>query len=154
MNKDALASTVCETAAEVMELFAFIFAERMAPEAAPAEMEEALAVRIACTGAVTGALTLAVPRSWAESLAANTLGLDDPGEAEAAAADALKELANVVCGNLVTAFVGPDAVVPLGLPRDAPAAEREWERLRAHPDTIALEADDEPVLVLWEGKTP
>ncbi|MBU0595985.1 chemotaxis protein CheX [Candidatus Bipolaricaulota bacterium] len=69
-------------------------------------------------GCVNGALRLVYPEAFAIELAANLLGTD-PGceDAESQAGDAVKELMNIVCGQLVTALHGTEAVFNLSIPR-------------------------------------
>jgi CheY-specific phosphatase CheX len=72
------------------------------------------AVSLAFAGPVRGRLVLRVSDDVRTALAGNMLGVDAP--APALQADALGELANVVCGNLLPALAGPAAVFRLGAP--------------------------------------
>ena len=61
---------------------------------------------------------MAVTQQTAQELTENMLGLDE-GEAEISSddqADALKETINVICGNLLPAIAGKDAVFDIQPP--------------------------------------
>lgn len=87
----------------------------------------AIGVGVAFTGPLRGYLALRVTDDVARALAANMLGVDEP--APALVRDALGEVANVVCGNLLPSLAGQKAVfhlsapAPLGAPNalEAPA---------------------------------
>jgi hypothetical protein len=89
-----------------LERLAFLFASSVekAPTAVDAGLET---VRADFTGAIAGNLELSVSGEVLAELAANMLGV---GEGEVLSADAqrdaLKELANVICGNLLPAIAG------------------------------------------------
>jgi hypothetical protein len=81
----------------------------------------------AAAGPLTlGALTVAVSGDVADALAANMLGTAHAGPAERR--DAVGELANVVCGNVLPLLAGREAVFRLGAPEllapGAPPAPR------------------------------
>ena len=63
-------------------------------------------------------------REFGASLAANLLGIDvSDSEAEVGAEDALRELMNVLCGQLATAWYGTEAVFDLTIPTVAECIE-------------------------------
>jgi hypothetical protein len=71
------------------------------------------------SGPFAGSLTLAVSANMLPALAANMLGLDegDTGPLPDQQRDALKELTNVVCGNLLPKMAGTQAVFKIEAPR-------------------------------------
>ena len=73
--------------------------------------------RIAYSGPCSGTLRCWCTRDFAVQLAANLLGVepDDPA-VQGGLEDALGEFMNVVCGQLVTAWHGEDAVFNLSIP--------------------------------------
>jgi CheY-specific phosphatase CheX len=76
------------------------------------------AVRVDFTGPFNGELYAAITREMLEPLAANMLGIDpdeDPPDG-VQLQDALKELINVVCGNLLPAIAGDEVVFQIGGP--------------------------------------
>jgi hypothetical protein len=88
----------------------------------PAELpcgvpSEALLVSIAFTGPFAGRVELLAPEAFGALLAANMLGCE-PSDPDAAgrAVDALKELMNVTCGDLLRK-IGQAGGFEMGLPR-------------------------------------
>ena len=109
--------------ADVLAAQAFLFAE-------PAEVGEERDVaaepvwfcgRIGFEGHRSGALEVAVPRGLAVEASANMLG-DDEVEDDEEAADALGELLNVICGQLLTSRFGTEPVFTLTMPEVQQAA--------------------------------
>jgi CheY-specific phosphatase CheX len=73
-------------------------------------------VSVNFSGPANGTLCIAVSRDVLSALAANMLGQDTPPE-EALQQDALREVANVICGNLLPHIGGLDAVFDIGTPQ-------------------------------------
>lgn len=67
-------------------------------------------------GPFRGAIFVRVERRMLEPLAANMLGMEEEGPSEAQQADALKELANVICGNVLPEVAGSEAVFNVQAP--------------------------------------
>lgn len=76
----------------------------------------AAAVEIDFRGPWVGSLVLAVAGDLLPTLVANMLGEDHPCSAEAQH-DALGEIGNVICGNVLPAIAGPQAIFNLQPPR-------------------------------------
>ena len=122
---------------------------------APAAPADAVTAHVVFRGPFCGRLCLSVGRPFLTELAANMLGLA-PGEAatDAEQADAFKELANVVCGNLLPEVSGADAVFniqppELGSGDDASAAPQQplaeaTLALESGPARLALYVPDIP----------
>ncbi len=95
------------------------------------------AVAVEFRGPLTGRLVLRVSSSLLPMIAANMLG-EDQAQEPPLQRDALGEVANVVCGNLLPAVAGGEAVFKLSAPAhlseeahisrdvDAPAARAEF----------------------------
>lgn len=103
-------------AAEVLGDLAFMIADDEPQAPAPGTIW--LQGEVGYRGPVCGSVQCWVTRSFAVSLAANLLGTD-PNDAEAFtdAEDAVRELLNVLCGHLVTAWHGREAVFNLTIPQ-------------------------------------
>ena len=82
--------------------------------------------RVTFAGPFAGALAVRVSDDVATALAANMLGVDAVHGGDRLVQDALGEVANVICGNLLPEIAGRAAVFHLGAPEaipvDAPAA--------------------------------
>ncbi len=141
--------TLGEVFGEIVEQMAFMFVEAIeeGDEAVPAP-SECLIAHLKFGGEFSGKLSIAVPTEMCAELAANMLGeeADDP-DAIAKGTDALKELLNVLCGNLLTAFAGEDPVFDLGVPESLPFSPEDWEALKASPVTVPYIVDEYPVLL-------
>ena len=68
-------------------------------------------------GSVSGRLTLECTKQFANALAENLLGLESDKLEEAHRWDAIGELLNVVCGNLVTEIFDPQKPFTLSVPQ-------------------------------------
>ena len=79
-------------------------------------------VRVAFAGPFTGELTVRVSEDVATALAANMLGVHAVASEDRLVHDALGEVANVICGNLLPELAGRAAVFHLGAPEPVPVA--------------------------------
>lgn len=93
----------------------FVFAE---PEVTEDQARRVMAwwAAVDFQGPVSGSLEIGFSGSLATELTANMLGAEPPVEV-ALIGDALGEIANVVCGNLVPSLGRPEDVFHLGAPR-------------------------------------
>ncbi len=117
-----LNETLARVAEDVFESLAFVLpAFEDEPSAAP-EAEDRTAATISFTGPFEGTLALNASSELLPAIAANMLGLDF-GEVPSREMqrDAFKELMNVICGNILPAIAGQQAVfdvAPAELPAD------------------------------------
>ena len=111
-------------AADTLEKLAFLFAY---PEEDRERFEapDAVAVRVDFNGPFNGSLLMVVSSGILQELATNMLGIDeDDLVEESQKLDALKETLNVICGNLLPAIAGRQAVFNIAAPQmEAPAEE-------------------------------
>jgi hypothetical protein len=111
------------TAASTFEEVGFIFLQpEMNDEHRSAELEAAIAVDF--DGPSSGRLVLAARGGLLPTLAGNMLGEDGPtsvGQQH----DALGEIANVVCGNVLPRVAGKASVFRIAAPRTMNAEELE-----------------------------
>lgn len=135
---------------EVLEKQAFLFGD---PGEEPdlASVDAYLAASVSFAGAAMGRISLAVPAPMAAELASNFLGCepDDPAAA-AAAADACKEILNIVCGHLLTDLYGPTPVFDLGVLEAGPLAAGAASDWVAAEGGMALSVEGSPVLLRVE----
>ena len=140
-----------EVFCDVAEKTAFMLADPLEKD----DLEEAggpcVQVVMHFTGGMKGSVSIAAPEGMKSELAANILGMDADNPTVAAQADdALKELLNVTCGNLLTAIAGEGTVFDLSLPEIADLEEDTWQSLVADDETIAFDVDDHLVLLRFE----
>jgi hypothetical protein len=132
-----LAKVLCDA----LETMAFISPLPLEGPCPP--QADLLLVTIRFTGRRGGRLTLAAPRAFAQMLSSNILAasVDDPTVADGAG-DALKELANVVCGSVIHETPGIERnSIEMGLPACRTLADTEWTDFLAHPGTSSFDAD-------------
>ncbi len=113
------------------------------------------AVSVDFCGPMKGTMLLALSGCVLSDLAANMLGEDIPATLSQQH-DALKEVANVICGNLLPHIGGPAAVFELGQPRIRDVQEIGGHSLRqaAAQQAIGLESGRADLFVFLEGLSP
>jgi CheY-specific phosphatase CheX len=96
--------------------FLFLMSEE---EAGETQTDQTVVASVEFSGPFTGALYVSAPTEMLDELAANMLGFEE-GEAgvpsETVKNDALKELLNVICGNLLPEIAGNEAVFKVHAP--------------------------------------
>ncbi len=143
-DQSAITAVFCE----VLETLAFMFADSVDKEDIQADSQECIKVQMTFSGAKCGNLELAAHAELCAQVAANVLGLDlDDVAVQTQADDALKELLNITCGNLLTTMAGQDPVFNLSLPAIAPLDEAGWRAFLEDDDTLAFDVDENPVLL-------
>lgn len=142
--EDKLKRVYCD----VIERMAFMFWEVAEAEELPASAPRAVLAHVSFKGPIEGTLALAVPVAMSTELAANALGIDrnDPA-ANAKGEDSVKELLNVVCGNLLTAIAGDEPTFELSIPQILELNEAGWKKLETDDDSCAFIVDEYPSFV-------
>lgn len=107
-----------QVAEEVMGKLAFMFSY---PDDEPAEEidapEAAVIASVSFKGIFDGKLEMLVSPGILPELAGNMLGIDDSETVtEEDQYDAIKELVNVICGNLLPELAGKQAIFKVGVP--------------------------------------
>jgi chemotaxis protein CheY-P-specific phosphatase CheC len=116
--------TLAREASDTLEKLAFLFAH-LEEDRTRFEDAEAVAARVDFSGPFNGSLLLLISSTILQELATNMLGIDeDDPVAEGEKHDAFKEALNVICGNLLPAIAGREAVFDIAAPQmAAPARE-------------------------------
>lgn len=109
-----LQSELLKATSSTFERLGFVFPELEIQEW-QAEAPLAFTARVSFNGPVRGALEVRVSDDVACELTANMLGSFDEASQDVKR-DALGEIANVICGNLVPALGRPEDVFDLGAP--------------------------------------
>lgn len=123
---------------KVLEKLAFIFSFPF-DEGDPECMEPDIKAVVTFTGLFSGKLILSISEPVLTELSANMLGVEEDETAREQHHDALKELINVVCGNLLPEICGDKMVFDFALP------EILLEDEVSQPDYFAKLALDEGV---------
>ncbi len=127
---------------EVFETLAFMFPmdeDELENDAASVGLE--MTVRVDFSGPLSGALYLTTSLAMLREFSASMLGMDGDAQAcEDAGLDAFKELANVVCGNLLPTIAGRYAVFNVHAPEAvADSLSATAEKLPAAQVHLALD---------------
>ena len=139
--------SVAEVFTDVIEKMAFMFGETAEDGEFPTEFPDGYKAQLSFSGHADGTLILLAPQTICAELAANMLGVDEDEVDASAAADALGELLNVLCGNLLTKLAGSDPIFDLAVPSVNPAAAHDWTAVLERPDAVAFLVDDQPLIV-------
>jgi CheY-specific phosphatase CheX len=142
-NSSELLTTVFPAVAESMT---FMFADPIAPTDIPSDAAEYVQASMGFVGPVRGSLVLAVPSDKCSLIASNILGLDANDKAVTERAhDAIKELLNVTCGQVLTAMAGETPVFDLTVPSIRILSTEEWQSFLVSQGSVTFMMDDSPV---------
>jgi hypothetical protein len=117
MNNRLLDGTLYEVGAETLGTLAMMM---LAPETdfPAAAVGPLRSVSVSFAGPFGGELIVSASATLLPHLAANMLALEDPSTVTLdQQEDALKELANVICGNVLPAIAGKEPVFRVDVPR-------------------------------------
>ncbi|HNR12075.1 MAG TPA: chemotaxis protein CheX [Thermodesulfobacteriota bacterium] len=104
-------------AAEMLEGLAFIFAVPAEEDIGETDSESLLIANVSFSGPFSGGVVVLVSKNALPELAANMLGVDTGEDISVEQQqDALKELLNVICGNLLPAVAGNREIFHIGVP--------------------------------------
>ncbi len=147
-TKDCIGEVVCSVA----EIFGFMLTDPAEPDdEAIGEPEEPVDAEVAFEGAADGRLLLHTSLEAAMEMSCNALGHDEADAQQGL--DALQELANQCCGQLLTTLAGKEPTFLLGLPVARKAPPGAWGATVQAPDTLCFVMDGSyPLLVRLEVK--
>lgn len=115
---------------DVFENLAFMFGELVDKGELLSPGTELIQASMSFSGAQTGEIILVVPDEMCPEIAANVLGLDpDEDKVHELAADALKEMINIICGQLLTEIAGEKPIFDLSVPTIQKIDPLEWSEL-------------------------
>jgi CheY-specific phosphatase CheX len=153
---DPIKQRLHRVAEEILEKLAFMFSF---PEddRDETDYESALAASVSFTGPFSGALVMVVSDQILPELTGNMLGIDDDeGTSLEQRHDALKELINVICGNLLPAIAGKHSIFHVNAPTILPEGTKITNDDK--PVSVArLSIEDEPcdiLLFVKDGLSP
>jgi CheY-specific phosphatase CheX len=145
------ASPLWQATAQTFEELALLFPDATLTERQARAPLAATAI-VEFTGPMRGRLALRVSAEVLPAAAANMLG-EDEGRQSPLQRDAVGELANVICGNVLPAIAGAEAVFLLSAPRVEPGdvvPVREGDRQGARHAAVEIGVEDGRAVVdLW-----
>ena len=139
---------LCAVFANVAETMAYMFAERATADELPDEVGEAVESMMSFSGPQSGSMILALPKEMCTELAASVLGVErDDADIAEKGIDAVKEMLNVICGNILTEIAGSEPVFNLSVPASRELDAAAWKSLASQGTTVAFMVDDYPALL-------
>lgn len=120
---------------------------------APSENYYVSIVNFKGRGTMNGNYSILCQSQFVDCLAHNLLGTDDP-ITEEQKLDALKEMSNVLTGNLITEFYGADTTFDLMPPEAYTMPSELAESVVGSKRTVAFCADDTPVAISFSLDNP
>ncbi len=137
-----------EVFCDVIESLAFMFGDAAENGELPASQGDCVLASMTFSGPISGRLELAVPGEMRPEIAANVLGVDPDDELVLMGADdALKELLNVVCGQVLTRMAGDEPVFDLSVPEVSDLEASAWAAMAQTPGVAKVLIDENPVLL-------
>lgn len=115
------------------------------------ENENFLVSMVQFKGIVKGQYNILCQKEFASILAKNVLGLDEE-PAEQDQQDALREMANVLCGNMLTECYGTEAIFDLTPPQITTLNSEDVSKY-FDERTVCCMADDTPVAATFSVET-
>ncbi len=138
----------------VLQNLAFMFVESVEKETlenmdSPQDVpEKYVKASMAFSGPSRGWVNLMVPEELAKELAANIIGKElDKNISQRHLQDALKEVLNVTCGNLLSAVVGTKQVFDAASPALSEHDQKGWGAFLAEPASIPFMVEDWPAVL-------
>lgn len=142
------------TIVELLESWAMMLVDCGDKETQVFELDQPLYIAtLTFSGVVKGKYEILCKKSFGQLLVQNLLGEDSDVD-DSQVFDALKEMTNVMSGNLLTTCFGNDAVFDLNRPEVRVASKEDMELFMTR-HTFYFIADDHPIAVTFdigEGK--
>ena len=137
-----------EVVVSVLEKLAYMFADQVPSEEMPGDAGSLLRADIYFVGSTSGQLTLISSEEMCNELSVNMLGVE-PGELDdqGLGREALKELLNVICGQLLTEILGDKPVFDLSAPTVSQMDAVQWKFFCTDSNALSFMVDENPVLL-------
>ncbi len=143
-NNETLIKVCCD----VFENLSFMFGETIDLDEAETDSNTFIKASMAFMGDKNGTIDLVVPSEIAVSLAYNILGIDEDEEMPPdSSIDALRELLNTICGQLMTTMFGDQPIFDLTVPKTKTLSLEEWNEIVDNEEYLAISIEDEPILI-------
>ncbi len=141
---------IFEVLESVLEQFAFAFCETVDKDEIKDIPDEMIHSSLAFKGPYSGEIALVLSLDLCIELAGNVLGMD-PGDegVEDYGQDSLKELLNVLIGNVLTELYGEDAFFDFDTPSNKRLDKKSWDALVADPASFTMTIEDAPALLYF-----
>jgi chemotaxis protein CheY-P-specific phosphatase CheC len=139
-----------EVMIDVLEKLAFMFGDEVGKEEIPFPGRDCVEANMYFKGPRSGKLGIVVPVDICPVIAANILGMDvEDLSSQDQDFDALKEVLNVICGNVLTTLEGDEAVFDLTVPETQFVSAQKWNEILNSSESIAYIVDEQPALMYF-----
>jgi len=136
---------------DVLEELAFMFGEKVDKDELPKNGAGYIQVKMGFTGPQNGEISLTVPEGVSAEIASNILGVDlEEDEVKENNYDALKEVLNVICGQVLTSLEGEEPIFDLSVPENHAIGADEWGSMLNKAEVLGFIVDEIPVLLYLE----
>lgn len=133
---------------DVLEKFAFMFTEMESGDDAYDESKQKyFQSTISYFGKNNGHICVGAPLDICMELSANILGLEYDEVNEQMATESLKELLNIICGEVIVELYGKTDIYDLQPPELALLAFSEWKKLCNNPNYIKVYVEEQPFII-------
>jgi CheY-specific phosphatase CheX len=111
----------------------------------PIPFQDAMTAEVSFTGVFSGRLAVVMTETALKELAANMLGIDDEEVDQNHLDDALKETANIICGNWLPVVGGDEAVFHIAAPKILSPSQAATALTCQSPSVLEkMSVDEEP----------
>jgi len=149
MLSDEMREKAVGVISRILSESAFVFCDPLDEENRPdIGAWEAEGVSLDFGGNAHGTVWMYAGKGFLRSTAANMLGIDESCYTPEKGVDALKEILNIIVGNLLTTVYGTEPIFDLSIPQ-ALAADSITQRY-TNENAVWLTAEGEPLLFLME----
>ncbi|MBU8920401.1 MAG: chemotaxis protein CheX [Bacteroidales bacterium] len=144
IQNDIIDTVFCD----VLEQLAFMFGESVPVDEMPEAVDNGLAATMNFSGDSTGVITLVIPADMRGEFADNILGMDLDADAGVEDEDdAVREVLNIIAGNVLTALAGENALFDLAVPETRHILSDEWDSILSDSGSICFMLDEMPVIL-------
>ena len=146
MSTPAIKTSIATVTARILEDWGMMMVDPLpvSPEVFQGS-DKIMMATISFKGVVDGSYKVMCQQAFAEQLARNLLGSDESAT-ESEQHDALREMANVLCGNLLTECYGNDTIFDLSAP-SVSTEDVASVAPQISSRTVCYSADGQPVVV-------
>jgi CheY-specific phosphatase CheX len=131
----------------VLEQLAFMFIEEAEKEDLIVRDGDYIHVSMGFTGFQQGHIEMALHQGMSYLVAANILGIEDDDMIKKSADDAVRELLNIYCGQMLTTIFSSEDVFDLSVPEVKKLGIDQWNMMVDDSNTIGVKIDEFPLLV-------
>ena len=160
LTKEQVEKILFDVVEDTLEKLVFMFVS-LEDGRDDTEYDSVVAAIVSFTGPFSGTVVLLISTQLLPELSANMLGVDEDETTPDQQNDAVKETINVICGNLLPAIGGKQAVFDVGMPEVIAEAESirkviENTGVSGSVSIARMSIDDEQcdLLLFVDGKIP